>query len=112
MNPNTMSETECRDWLAYNDGYVKVTSDGWMKYSKIVAHPIPPTLDEAAKLPEGWMWSHYMGEYWLAGYFPNWNPESRHPAKKSVSMKDSGNERLDRFRLRVAVALAAKESER
>ncbi len=55
MNDNT----EVRDELARLAGWRNIAGIGWCHPNvsdDVIQHPIPNTLDEAAKLPEGWAW--------------------------------------------------------
>lgn len=65
---------------------------------------IPYTLDEAAKLPEGWNWNRYLdiahGLIWVARRNGLSGPV--------IAFSDSHNEINDRFRLRHAAMKAER----
>jgi hypothetical protein len=103
MNPHTATLDELRDWFADHDGFPRntladVMKDGIGKYED---HPIPATLDAAAAaMPEGWDWTRHDNEW--NGYFHN-DPSTR------VTVYDTDDETLDRFRLAAACILADEE---
>ena len=106
---NEMTVDEARDELARNAGY-KPTQNHWHHPKHGCCHfndhPIPATLDEAAKLPEGWLpkIEEIAASHWVAKAFP--------PDGNPYSMEADGTTELEaRFRLRVAVTRAmAKEA--
>lgn len=56
-----MTIDDIRDELARREGWENHPEYGWchpgVQYEDGRPHPIPATLDEAAKFPEGWKWS-------------------------------------------------------
>lgn len=109
-DPNAMTVDECRDELARSAGYKPCPnpSQQWHFHGFATRdHPIPATLDEAAKLPDGW-W------YWI-NYCSINKRDIYHAmaARKSqrVEIDCNGTTELEaRFRLRVAVErIAVKE---
>lgn len=105
-DPNAMTVEECRDELARNAGY-KPTQNHWHHPGHgcchFNSHPIPATLDEAAKLPEGWYFS-------LCQQFGgNWGASA---SKRPLYETKTGTTELEaRFRLRVAVERLARQGE-
>lgn len=108
MNPDTMTVDECRDWL--RDKYwKKIPTWKGFQYLRIGTanqqehDPIPATLDEAAKLPDGWEYEIHnrnVGGYVCVRAIPltgHWD----------TAISGGGEtELLARFRLRVKIELA------
>lgn len=120
---NVMTEEECRDELARIAGYepCPAPSEQWHFHGFATRdHPIPATLDEAAKLPD---WCRANVEHRLGGAVcvvgtpPEFETDAtkmrgvpvlmgfcmRHEAPSAID-----RERLARFRLRVAVTRAER----
>ena len=103
MNPNDATNEELRDWLANRNGYTKIEGL-WYRQSSVYGdgselHPIPNTIDAAAKcLPEGWKWD--TGTFvWAA-----WKPGGH-----MVQVDRTADEATDRFRLAVKAIMAMEE---
>ncbi len=114
MNPNTMTLDECRDWLAKDAGWTFRSAVGnhWWEQSEgdpgTTTHPIPATLDEAAKLPERYTWAKHKN---FSGTKMDGirNYKAYDNRSKIVCVvEDTGDEKLDRFRLRVACVMHEK----
>lgn len=123
MNPdlNTMTLDECRDWIARDEGWTSFSATNgivvWHRgsfdtvgepYSTCKEpHPVPATIDAAASaMPERWWWFRHV-----------WNGEWVWTAvlkcgtiARVIHIRDTDDEKLDRFRLAVACRLAMKEA--
>jgi len=119
MNPNTMNLDECRDWLAKEAGWTFRSAVGnhWWEQSEgdpgTATHPIPATLDEAAKLPEGWwFWVNYSGttEFATADkpFRERYVCEAVTKQTAERVRSEASTELLARFRLRVACVMHEK----
>jgi len=110
MNPNTMTLDEVRDELARMDGWRQalrhrhasgVEQWCWERDGgdESFDHPHPATLDgAAAAFPKDWTWTRDPSWYgWPPGIRSHWN---------AVSVPDTGDEVLDRYRLALACRLA------
>lgn len=109
---------EARDYIARANGWAwgefnhrLDTITGWHKVTgKIVRpsyyHPIPNTLDEAAKLPDDWTWAKWGDGVYVA--------QCRKNTQVQLEVVDTGDEKADRFALRLAVLkhMAAQETKR
>lgn len=63
-------------------------------------HPIDDKLEEAAMLPKGWWWEKGCFD----GYPDHWRAGKN--GMKDVYVKESGDEKLDRFQIRLAAEMA------
>ena len=109
-DPRTWSLTECRDWLARDDGWDRkyiqaadskcwTNGDFWQ-----CNHPIPATLDAiAGACPEGAL--HCNDHWWF------WFHPLSSVAKPGVKVGRTGDEKLDRARLAVLARMAQKEKQ-
>jgi hypothetical protein len=108
-----MTLTEIRDELARLAGWhrhevhgnwVKPDRRPWTEASD--NHPIPATLEEAAKLPDGWSWwrHHWQGR-------TVWHGCDGRPFASSPFVPDTGNELYDRFALRLACERAERNQQ-
>ena len=84
------------------DELAKLAGQGWIEregcYDSIDGcHPIPATLEESAKLPEGWTWQRWNGD-WMADI----------SYLTSATVPDTGSELYDRFLLRLRCEQAEK----
>lgn len=114
-----MTIDKCRHELAKNAGW-KTHGRGWWRDAKLhlgqkhnyAEDPIPATLDEAAKLPEGWVWKCIQE--------PRYNNPDVFECEAGRRSKDGGwgfddactygaTELEARFRLRVAVERVEKK---
>lgn len=112
MNPNEMTIDDIRDelarregWKHYHGGTIEetwLTDDG----CESLGHPIPATLDEAAKLPEGWEWARAP----LADGNVVWYARRPTDDGYPIYFLDTGNEMHARFRLRLACTIADEGS--
>lgn len=113
-NVDTLTPEQVRDRIAQEHGWTFDPSDsswaiprGEMRFpgSRYGDHPIPNTLDSAAKcLPEGWKWgidADGEDEWWYA-LPPGWDGEEYQTCPRT---KD---ERNDRFKLALLCILAGK----
>lgn len=116
MNPNTMTIDAICDFYAEREGYRKDAHVGWIKPDGFplkddageYIHPIPATLDEAAKLPEGWVWDCVErarnGKWWARAVRDGGQPlyttasaerdtemEARFPARLACTLADEGS---------------------
>lgn len=116
-DPNAMTVEECRDELAHNAGWVKQRTR-WKHPAQNPGgswrgiHPIPATIDEAAKLLEGWVITYiatqWVDDAWLyvaqAAYMA--------PGGNGKKPQSEGRDRKTcEFRLRVAVERLARQGE-
>lgn len=107
MNFDEMSEEACRDYLAERAGWDEV-DHGWMNSDELVNdHPIQATLDEAAKLPEGWFLSGpaiYVDNIKQEIHATAWNGINADCCSRGIaSTRGENAELLARFRLRCRV---------
>ena len=107
MNPNTATNEELRDWLANKQGWNKTGPVSWHQSSRgddgatsswcANCHPIPNTIDAAAKcLPEGW--KLLIHELTMKAYRGLW--------ATFVTVDRTSDEATDRFRLAVKAIMA------
>lgn len=99
-----------RDRIAELEGWAKHLANGatpadgedgfyWMKGGRMQwDHPIPDTLDEAAKLPEGWAWKRCFD----ARGHEVWEAFRGQPCHV-ISIPDTGDIKTGLFTLRLAV---------
>ena len=106
-----------RDWLAQDDGWkpvVNFDTERWVRAGErpIFSHPYPATIDGASSaMPEGWTWQrvlHRLNLEWWAQHF-DYHHAFRGRSELSISILDSGDEILDRYRLAVLARLAMRE---
>ena len=124
QNAGEMTVEECRDWLADKAGWVKVKGtygEGTWRHRSTLhdpcsnwGHPIPETLDEAARLPEGWLVEIEINstpECACKASQYKWNPTVLRWLEWSGFRvySQAETELLARFRLRVAVEMAENE---
>lgn len=108
--PEQMTLDAIRDELAMMAGWEIDPNRVWFKEGCVCCvekwdeHPIPPTLDEAAKLPEGWRWRRWNGD-WMAH-----NAASENGYLSAQTVPDTGSELYDRFALRLACERAEREA--
>jgi hypothetical protein len=91
--------TEVRDELARLAGWKRIGSV-WVhgeEQVEVEDHPIPNTLDHAAKLPEGWGW-----DYMAMEADGMWYARAYRPGETLVTMRGP-TELAARFALRLAV---------
>ena len=134
MNISAMALDEVRDKLAELDGWKKErvvdpaldgTFPAWVKgASRFLygAHPIENTLDEAAKLPEGYRverrncrtMNRWCYDVWKKLPDGNWTCITIQLAEAGyleyAPCIDTGDEKADRFPIRLACELAEKEA--
>jgi len=95
----------CREDLANIRGWTFKYGSWWNAVSAGMCHPIPATLDESSKLPEGWVLRSYVTYLChceaIAEYFPKFDEAPSMQITASTSTKT--DERLVRFRLRCKV---------
>lgn len=109
-----MTIDSIRDELARREGwrftYSKhFNTETWQRGDRDLGywgHPIPATLDEAAKLPEGWEWARAP----LADGNVVWYARRPTDDGYPIYFLDTGNEMHARFRLRLACTLADEGS--
>lgn len=128
MNIDKMTTQERRDWLARDEGwYAPMTNPqapGALEWTKVFPeypylrpcgwgkddckHPIPDTLDAAAKaLPDGWMWVKCWAideTDYLAVKYMAYGVDDH-----EVIVPDTGDEKHDRFVLAIAARMAMKK---
>jgi hypothetical protein len=117
-----MTTQERRDWLARDEGWTCDTSDPCLAWTHPTdengtgghywvgswygEHPIPDTLDAAAKaLPDGWRWTKSWG--WSKGLCCL--TYSAYVDGYHVVVADTGDEKHDRFGLAIAARMAMKK---
>lgn len=106
MNPNTMTIEAIRDELARREGWENHPEYGWchpdVQYEDGRPHPIPATLDEAAKIGNGWMVRVYVNEHGVT---------IAHATKDDAVFERTGDAEMEaRFRLRLACTIADDNS--
>lgn len=107
MNPNTMTIEAIRDELARRDGWYINSRGYWERPidGDQSEHPIPATLDEAARLPGEWNLDTMERNEGGTHFVHAWQSGT---CKTQSSMADT--ELLARFRLRLACTLADEGS--
>jgi hypothetical protein len=118
MDINSLSLEACRDWLAEYEGWTKdgdeythPTADVrcYFPGCRYGDHPIPATLEEAAKLPEGWSVDITFLAHdglWNVGI---WLCRGDDGNPQIITMDADKCEMLSRFRVRVAAKMAENE---
>ena len=106
VNVNTMTTDAIRDELARREGWT-TTEHGWMNDEETVNdHPIPATLDEAAKLPAPWKLSNLI--LWADNRIV---AEAIWPQCENRPIEAIGDTELEaRFRLRLACTITDEGS--